>query len=509
MWYEVQKLRKKGLNKTQISQQTGLDRCTVRKYLKMEEKEFHNWISTPRNLPLKLSKYKSFVKRELEQCPNLSAAQIEDRLKENFSNLPSIHSKTVYNFVQTVRKQYDIAKQKQANRVFEKLPESAYGEQAQVDFGETWLQSTEGKRKKVYFFAIVLSRSRYKYVYFSNHPFTSASAIEGHELSFEYFEGIPRKIIYDQDSVFLRDENLGDYLLSETFKSYCNTQDFEVVFCRKADPQSKGKVENVVKYIKQNFLRGRKYTNIDTLNKQAIAWLERTGNAKKHSSTQKIPKEEWLLEKEHLLPVKTGQKKEKILKRYKVLKDNTISYKSNYYSLPAGTYKDKQTSVFLEAKEGELYLYSSEKELIAKHKISIDRGKYIRNTDHSRKKSETTEKMRNQVFEILGKSELAEIFLELLHKKKSRYFRDNLHYLIKNNKNYSQQIINDSLSLCIENKQFNANVLLQMMNKKHIEANQETEANSILKQLSETETSNEPPSFEISKSDINHYENIF
>ncbi len=508
MWYEVQRLHSQDLNKSQISRQTSLDRSTVRKYLQMSEDEFLNWISKPRNLPLKLSKYKSFVKKELENCHNLSAAQIEDRLKENFNDLPEIHSKTIYNFVQTVRKQYGIMKQKPDNRIFEKLPETAYGQQAQVDFGETWLQTSDAKRKKVYFFAIVLSRSRYKYLYFSNHPFTSATAIEGHELAFEYFSGVPRKIIYDQDSVFLHDENLGDYLLTKEFKTYCNTQDFEVVFCRKSDPQSKGKVENVVKYVKLNFLRGRKYTDIETLNNQAIAWLKRTGNAKIHSSTQKKPKEEWLIEKEHLLALKSKIKKEQKLKKYKVLKDNTISYKSNYYSLPAGTYKNKQSYVFLEIKEEELYLYSYEKELIAKHKISIEKGTYVRNTDHSRKKSETTEIMRNQVLEILGKSKPAELFLELLHKEKSRYFRDNLQYIIKNHKNYPQQIIDDSLSLCIENKQFNTNILLQIMNKKFIETKQEVKADEILKQLSNTEKSIQTSSFEISKSNINIYEKI-
>ena len=41
------------------------------------------------------------------------------------------------------------------------------------------------------------------------HPFTSEMAVIAHEKAFEYFHGIPKEIIYDQDAVFLWDENLG------------------------------------------------------------------------------------------------------------------------------------------------------------------------------------------------------------------------------------------------------------------------------------------------------------
>ena len=59
----------------------------------------------------------------------------------------------------------------------------------------------------------------------------------------------------------LSDENLGDILLTKEFSSYVNEKNFKTVFCRKSDPESKGKIENVVKYIKYNFLRGRTFTS--------------------------------------------------------------------------------------------------------------------------------------------------------------------------------------------------------------------------------------------------------
>jgi transposase len=117
--------------------------------------------------------------------------------------------------------------------VVEELP---YGLQAQADFGQYILRNAEEKRKKVHFFVMMLSRSRMKFVLFSATPFTSRTAIDAHEEAFKFFQGIPREVVYDQDRLFLVDENMGDLLLTQDFKTHVFEQEFSVYFCRKADP---------------------------------------------------------------------------------------------------------------------------------------------------------------------------------------------------------------------------------------------------------------------------------
>ena len=58
-----------------------------------------------------------------------------------------------------------------------------------------------------------LCRSWYKFVWFSDRPFTS----ETHEKAFGYFHHITRFIIYNQDVVFLYDEHFGDYRITTVF----------------------------------------------------------------------------------------------------------------------------------------------------------------------------------------------------------------------------------------------------------------------------------------------------
>ena len=119
-----------------------------------------------------LGTFESFVKDRLQAHPAASAAQVHDWLKEHHKRFPAISSKTVYNFVMSVRQKYSI-KLEEASREYFVVEELPYGLQAQADFGQYVLRNADQKRKKVYFFVMMLSRSRMKFVYFSAIPFTS------------------------------------------------------------------------------------------------------------------------------------------------------------------------------------------------------------------------------------------------------------------------------------------------------------------------------------------------
>ncbi len=464
MWYKVRELKSKGFNKSQISKELGLDRSTVRKYLSKNEQEFHIWIEQGRNLPKKLQAYYGYVKDLLETYQFLSAAQVEDRLKEHFPGLPDVHSKTVYNFVDSIRKRHQINKGKEKKlRQYEKLPELAYGQQAQADFGEYYMLTKEASRKKVYFFVMVLCRSRQKYVFFQSRPFTSITTVQAHEQAFMYFNGQPQKVLYDQDRVLITDENLGDILLTQEFRSYCNQMDFEAVFCRKSDPESKGKVENVVGYVKKNFLGGRVYNGEDELNTTALAWLSRTGNGKEHSGIKKIPHQEWLIEREHLLPLPAHSFAaiHNEYKPYTVRKDNTISYKSNFYTLPLGTYQGADTQVLLQEKDEDIMLFDKNMQLLTIHKLCLGRGVTIRNTNHTRDKSQSLAVLKAEALILMQNTAKAILFIELLEKYKTRYLRDNLLLLKKRLTILEPEFIMKAIEFCLENSLYNANNLIE------------------------------------------------
>jgi transposase len=505
MWHKVTELKGNGLNKTQIAQQVGIHRKTVGKYLLMDEDEFYRWISERKNMPKKLQPYYDFIKDQLDNCISLSAAQIEDRLKEHFDDLPHVHSKTIYNFVQQVRRENNLPKKPiKPPRQYVKELELPYGKEAQVDFGEYNMENTTGGRQKVYFFAMVLSRSRGKFVYFQSAPFTSSTAIEAHQLAFEYFGGVPEIIRYDQDRVFMVDENMGDLRLTTAFYNYQRRESFTTVFCRKADPESKGKVENVVRYVKESFLRGRKYTTINGLNQQALGWLKRTGNGKRHSTTNKVPLEEMKIEQHALLPIKVKYNRmhEPRFIEYKVLKDNTIRYKGNFYSLPVGTYIGKESTVLIHSVENSLEIYDLEKNIITIHKLSLVRGKYSRHSDHVRDKSKSLEENFSTCNKLLGNGKESQAFLKGIKEGKPRYLGDNLRLIIKRLKDITPDIIQKSLKYCLENGYYNANTMAEIA--EHYKKESEVAPNFKISKTNYPQQAKIEPE----KSNINDYESI-
>lgn len=458
MWYKVKELYDKGLNKSQISLETGIHRKTVRKYLEMSETDFHKWMGRSCCLPRKLNEYFGYVLKLLEQHPYLSASQVEDRLKENFSTLPLVHSKTIYNFVQSIREKHGIMKKNgKQPRQFEKLPELDYGLQAQADFGQYHMQTQGGGIKKVYFFVMVLCRSRQKFIFFQTRPFTTAITITAHDKAFVYFKGKPKEIVYDQDRVLISDENLGDILLTQEFAVYVAQMEFKAVFCRKSDPQSKGKVENVVKYVKNNFLRGRAFLSEEELNQSALGWLERTANGKEHNGTKKIPLKEWEIEQKHLIPLKEHPVcHQQPLNKYKVRKDNTINYKSNFYTLPLGTYQGQETWVSLKEVQQEIRIYNIEGDLLTVHPMCYQRGTTVRNTDHTRDKSNSLSLLKEELMQKMPHKEKGLLYIDMLNKEKPRYLRDNLLVLKKDLTQAQPDIILQALDFCLENNVYNA-----------------------------------------------------
>ena len=56
---------------------------------------------------------------------------------------------------------------------------------------------------RVYFFCMLLSYNRMRFVYFSIAPFTTETACVAHDYAFKFFGGRTESILYDQDRLFL------------------------------------------------------------------------------------------------------------------------------------------------------------------------------------------------------------------------------------------------------------------------------------------------------------------
>lgn len=450
MYYEIKRMSGLGRSVSQISQALGCNRRTVKKYLEMNDDEFESFMAH-RSLRQKvLLPYEDFVRGRLEQFRDTSAAQMHDWLKEAHDDFPRVDPKTVFNFVKWVRHRHDLP-QEPSSRDYQIIPETPYGLQAQVDFGEYHLRQSNGKRTKVYFFTLVLSRSRFKFVWFSDRPFTTELAIQGHEKAFGYIGGIPSEIVYDQDTVFISNENSGDIILTGRFRDYVREQGFGLHFCRKSDPESKGKIENVVGYVKRNFLYNRTFQDLQILNLQAIKWLERTANAMQHGVTRQVPQDELVIERPFLArfdPLPPANPSQKL---HSVRKDNTVSWKSNLYSLPLGTYKGRGTQVGVKEEGDRLIITGGNNNILCTHPLSLERGKKVVDRSHQRDRHVGLETLIADICQSSAQSSGGlSAFIAMIRKDKPRYMRDQLLLLRQTIRNAGEQAVAEALRICLE-----------------------------------------------------------
>ncbi len=62
---------------------------------------------------------------------------------------------------------------------------------------------------------------------------------------------------------------------------------YKLYLWRTRDPESKGKLERVVQYVKGNFAHGRRSTDLADWNRRCVEWLQQTANHKWHKTTKK------------------------------------------------------------------------------------------------------------------------------------------------------------------------------------------------------------------------------
>jgi len=287
MYERIQGLKLKGYGKRRVARETDISRGTVDKYWDMTEDEYIQCLIESKTRTKILDPYRVFIKTEIETHREITGSIIHDHLLEKHPEL-DVSARTVREYVAVLREELGLPTVVNI-RQYQEVAELPPGMQAQVDMGEKVMRDFFGKVQKVYIFAMVMSHSRKKFVCFQDHKFNADEFVVAHDLAFRYFGGRTMEIAYDQDRVMSVSENAGDLILTETFAAYSRYAGFSIHLCRKSDPQSKGKIEAVIKYVKNNFLSCREYPGISRLNSDGLAWLERTANAKKHDTTKMVP----------------------------------------------------------------------------------------------------------------------------------------------------------------------------------------------------------------------------
>ena len=240
---DIFRLKETGYSISGISRITGKDRKTIRKYLSRAKSQIPTMAKRV-SKESKLNPYKPYIlsllKESEKEFPPCTVIY-EQIVKRGYSGSLSL--------VQKWFKEYRTERFPKVVIRYETRP----GQQAQVDWGEKKIKDKiTGLVRKVYIFCMTLSYSRMRFTHFTPRA-DMYHFLLCHKLAFEYFGGVPEEILYDQSRCVVLKPGIKDVSINSRFLDFAHHYNFRPRLCRIYRPQTKGKVENSIKYVKKNF----------------------------------------------------------------------------------------------------------------------------------------------------------------------------------------------------------------------------------------------------------------
>ena len=432
---EIQKHKDYGASMLKTSQIMKLSYNTVYKWWNQTEDDFFAFQSEHEFI---LDNYRQYLIDQLRITPQMNNTLLYKRLKNDFEDI-KVPISTFHRYIKRLREQTGLVKPKRQTGLRE---EPVPGYEVQVDYGQYVMKSMYGNNVRVYFFCMVLSFSRMKFVYFSPEPFDAASTINAHLYAFKYFGGRPQMLVYDQDRCVCVSENFGDIIFVKEFEDFVKETGFSVYLCHGNDPQTKGRIENVVNVVKRDFLDGRLYYGCDELNISCLAWLDGDGNGQVNERTGKIPRQ--MFKNEYL----------KLQHVYERKKDgvtvaspdkNVVKFKGNFYEIPAGKLGDGER-VRIEIRGGIILIYHAlTNNLLCKYAIPQGEGNSL-----ILPKVEKTLSIEEELLLDYKGYPIAQKFFTSLRKQSPRYVYPQCNRIRRLQKYYSEEQLVGGFEFCVK-----------------------------------------------------------
>lgn len=291
---KIQILHQQGLSQRAIAKQLGISRNTVKHYLRAK-------IDTPTYSARKkgrslLDPFKAFLHSRIAQAKpvHLSGEVLFREIKElGYTGSLSLLRQYLFQY-----------RGKPTPEPVVRF-ETEVGKQMQVDWGQM-----RGGRTPIYAFIAVLGYSRAMMVVFTDNM-RYDTLEQCHRLTFDYFQGIPREVWYDNMKTVVAERDAygeGEHKLNQAFYQFAKSMGFIPKLCHTYRPQTKGKVERMVRYVRDNFFRPLntklmalgQILDINTANEQVALWLDTVAHQRIHDTTKQKPAERLVEERKVL-----------------------------------------------------------------------------------------------------------------------------------------------------------------------------------------------------------------
>ena len=356
------------LNLAELERRTGVSRMKLRRF------KANGFINKPhglkgRKLPQTiLTGYTAILDALLRKGVTNSSVCFEELQRNGYSGGLT----TVKEYIATHRhlvpaKRQIATPQGNRGRRFTTEP----GEAFQMDWGFVKTENHDGQKSTVACFAMICHHCGTMFTEF----FTNArqeSLFIGMLHGFRYM-GIPAHVLTDNMKSVVDHRDLEGYpVWNKDYEAFMRTVGFRTKLCKPRHPFTKGKVERLIRYVKENFLAGRSFWNVTHMNREVMDWYTRK-NASFHKSVYGVPQDTHFTVCAGKLGVldETSDIRRYLCPLRKISFDGFVNYENRRFGVP-GTYTESTARVMRD--DDRIYIYSTDlSRLLTTHKVTWGR----------------------------------------------------------------------------------------------------------------------------------------
>lgn len=151
--------------------------------------------------------------------------------------------------------------------------------------------------------------------------------------AFRFFDSVCGRIVIDNTHVVVLSGTGKEMKVVPEMEAFAERFGIVFVAHEKGDADRKGRVERPFHYIENNFLAGRTFADLDVLNRQALAWCEKT-NAAFRRHLHATPRELFVVEKPRMKPLPLWIPEANDLHHRIVSVDGYVKVHTHEYSAP-------------------------------------------------------------------------------------------------------------------------------------------------------------------------------
>lgn len=211
----------------------------------------------------------------------------------------------------------------------------APGEAAQVDFGTgpALVDGETGESVKTWFFLMALCWSRHQYAEIVLDQKVE-TWLNCHRHAFEWFGGVPKKIIIDNAKCAITRACTRDPQVQRAYADCAEGYGFKIDACPPREPQKKGRVESGIHYLKRNFMPLREFRHLTDANQQLQQWILGEAGNRIHGSTHEKPLVRFAIEQSLLASLPAVPPELAAWTKVKVHRDAHVQFQKCLYSVP-------------------------------------------------------------------------------------------------------------------------------------------------------------------------------